>query len=58
VYATDASPGADFNPANWFDLVINVPSGGTQTSIELLDFLGTPWSQVGPDYIVIRIAEE
>ncbi len=58
VYSTDSSPGTDFDPATWLDLLLSIPSGGSETSVVLGDFLGTPWKDVTDTWIAIRAAEE
>ena len=58
IYSSDGSSTANFDPTTWTDLSVNIPSGGMETSVELADFLGTPWSQVNEDYLLIRVVEE
>ena len=57
VFSTDNGSGADFNPIVWNDLLTGVGSAGVSTTVELPDFLGTPWQQA-PPWVGIRVADE
>ena len=57
VFSTDNGSGADFNPIVWSDLLTGVGSAGVSTTVELPDFLGTPWQQA-PPWVGIRVADE